>query len=171
MCFKWSVKNYYVAKILQEIWEGFLYKKNRNYNSCKFSYRFTFIPSLSFHKNLKQEPNCQQVSGLVTRNSLAFCLSRVVLYFRVKPNSIDFCKRIFYMLFLFVLSGRVLNTCLLPKEVREFAEEVDMIEKINLKNFQSHLNQKTLWQILTASQIQYCYSVEVFDKRGHNKID
>ena len=47
------------------------------------------------------------------------------------------------MLFLFVLSGRVLNTCLLPKEVREFAEEVDMIEKINLKNFQSHLNQKT----------------------------
>ena len=47
------------------------------------------------------------------------------------------------MLFLFVLSGRVLNTCLLLKEVREFAEEVDMIEKINLKNFQNHLNQKT----------------------------
>ena len=35
LCFKWSVKNHYVAKIIQGIWERFLYEYNLN--SCIFS--------------------------------------------------------------------------------------------------------------------------------------
>ena len=60
--------------ILQKTWERFLYENNCNYNSYKFSYKFTFIPLLYFHRNQKQESNFQQVGGLVTRNSFAFCL-------------------------------------------------------------------------------------------------
>ena len=81
----------------------FYIKNDRKYNSYKFSYKFTFIPFLSFHRNQRQEPNFQQVGGLVTRNNLAFCLYRVAFY--DMPNSLDFYKRIFLhiMLFLFVL--------------------------------------------------------------------
>ena len=64
-------------------------------NSCKFCCKCTFLPFLFFHKNQKQESNFQQVGGLVTRNSFAFCLQRVVLYFKGMPNSIHFYKRIF----------------------------------------------------------------------------
>ena len=49
---------------------------------------------LSLHKNQKQESNFQQVDGVVTRNSFAFCLWQVALYFKGMPNSIDFYKRI-----------------------------------------------------------------------------
>ena len=74
LCFKWSVKKHCVAKILQGIWERFLYENNRNYNSYKFSYKFDFIPVLSFRRNQKQESNFQQVGDLVTRNISVFCL-------------------------------------------------------------------------------------------------
>ena len=47
-----------------------------------------------FIKNQKQETNFQQVGGLVMRNSFAFCLQRVALYFKGMLNSIDFYKRI-----------------------------------------------------------------------------
>ena len=63
-----------VAKILKGIWGRILYENNRNFNSYKFSYKFNFIPSLSVYENQKQEPNFQQVRGLVTSNSFAFCL-------------------------------------------------------------------------------------------------
>ena len=66
------MKKHCVAKILQETWERFLYENNCNYTSYKFSYNFTFIPLLYFHRNQKQESNFQQVGGLVTRNSFAF---------------------------------------------------------------------------------------------------
>ena len=56
-----------VAKILQGIWETFLHENNHNYNSYKFSYKFTFIPFLSFRKSQKQESNFQQVGGLVSK--------------------------------------------------------------------------------------------------------
>ena len=72
LCFKGSVKKHCIAKILQGIWERFLYENNRNYNFYKFSYKFTFIPFLSFHRNQKQESDFQQIGGLVTRNSFAF---------------------------------------------------------------------------------------------------
>ena len=56
--------------------EKILYENNHNnYNSYKFSYKFPFIPFLSFHRNQKQrESTFQKVGGLVTRNSFAFCL-------------------------------------------------------------------------------------------------
>ena len=60
--------------ILQRIWQRFLYESNRNYNPYKFSYKFAFIPLLSFRRNQKQESKVHQVCGLVTRNTSVFCL-------------------------------------------------------------------------------------------------
>ena len=58
LCFKWSRRKQCVVKILRGIWERFLLCKNhRNYNSCQFSYKFPFIPCLSFRRNQKQESN------------------------------------------------------------------------------------------------------------------
>ena len=55
----------------------FLHKRNRNYNSYKFSYKSALTAFLSFRKNKKkQESNLQQV-GVSD-----FCLWRVVLYFK-----------------------------------------------------------------------------------------
>ena len=68
------MKKHYVAKILQGIWEGFLFEHNRNYNSCKFSYKSAFIPCLYLRRNQKQESNFQQVGDLVTRNTSVFGL-------------------------------------------------------------------------------------------------
>ena len=62
---------------------------------------------LSFHRNQKQESNVQQVSGLVTRDSFAFCLWRVALYFKGMPNSIDFYKSIS----LHVIPVRIIVPC------------------------------------------------------------
>ena len=84
-----------VAKILQGIRETFFDENNRKYNSCKFSCRFVFIPFLSFRRNQKQESNFLQVGDLLTRNISVFCLQRVVLYFKVTLNSIDFYKNNF----------------------------------------------------------------------------
>ena len=63
-------KNTVWQRFLQGTWEIFLWKNNLNFNSYKLSYN----PFLSFHRNQKQESNCQQVGGLVTRNSFAFYL-------------------------------------------------------------------------------------------------
>ena len=52
----------------------FLRENNRNYNSYKFGYKFSFILFLSFHTNQKQEFGFQQVGGLATRNISVFCL-------------------------------------------------------------------------------------------------
>ena len=89
------MKKHCVAKNLQGIWERFLCENNLNYNSYKCSYKFTFISFLSFRRNQKQGSNFQQVGGLVTRNSSAFCLWRVALYFKYIPNSVNIYKRIF----------------------------------------------------------------------------
>ena len=72
--FKWSVKKHCVTKVLLEILEMFLHENNRNYNSYRFSYKFTFMLFLSFLTNQKQESDFQQVGGLVTRNISVFCL-------------------------------------------------------------------------------------------------
>ena len=85
---------YYVGTILQGIWERFSCKNDRNGDSHKSSYKFTFIPFLSLQINQTQESNFQQVGGLVTRKSFAFCLQWVAFYFKSMPNSIDFYKNI-----------------------------------------------------------------------------
>ena len=65
-----------LGKILQGIWERLWYKNDHNYDS----YKFSFIPFFSFHRNPKnkkkkqKKSNLQQLGGLVTRNSFAFCL-------------------------------------------------------------------------------------------------
>ena len=41
LSFKWSVKKHCLAKILQGVWETFLYENSRNCNLYKFSYKFT----------------------------------------------------------------------------------------------------------------------------------
>ena len=73
ICFMWLVKKPRVAKILQAIWEIFLYENNCNYNSYKFSYKFTWTTILSFCRNQEQESSFPQVGGLVT-NIFVFCL-------------------------------------------------------------------------------------------------
>ena len=65
-------------------------------NQLRFFYfKFAFILFLSFPANQKQESGFQQVGGLVTGNNSVFCLQRVTLYLKAKPNSIDFHKGIF----------------------------------------------------------------------------
>ena len=86
-------KKHCLAKILQKFWQKLLYEDNRNYNFYKFSYKFTFIRFLSFHRN--QESNFQQVGRLVTTNRFAFYLQQVALYFKGMSNSIVVYKRIF----------------------------------------------------------------------------
>ena len=93
--FKWSVKKHCVAKVSLGIWEIFLLENNRNYNSHRSGYKFTFILFLSFLPNQKQESGFQQVGGLVTKNISVFSLERVALYFKAMPNSVDFYKEIF----------------------------------------------------------------------------
>ena len=51
-----------------------LHENNRNYDSCRCSYNFPFILFLSFFANQKQTSGFQQVGGLVTKNTSAFCL-------------------------------------------------------------------------------------------------
>ena len=46
----------------------------------------------------------EQFGGLVTRNTFAFCLQPVGLYFKGMPNSIDFYKKIF----LHVIPARII---------------------------------------------------------------
>ena len=94
--FKWSVKKHCAAKVLLALWETFWHQYNYNYNSYKFSYKFAFIPLLSFLRNQKQESNFQQVSCLVTTNTIASCLKWVKISFKAMANSIDFCKGIFW---------------------------------------------------------------------------
>ena len=94
---------YYVGTILKGIWERFSCKNDRNGDSHKSSYKFTFIPFLSLQRNQTQESNFQQVGGLVTRKSFAFRLQWVAFYFKSMPNSIDFYKTFGYMLFMFLL--------------------------------------------------------------------
>ena len=121
------MKKHFVAKILQGICGRFLYENNRNFHSYKFSYKFNFINSifLSFHRNQKQESNFQQVGALVTRNSFAFCLQRVALYFKSIPNSIDFYKRIF----LHVIPVRIIVPCL---KGSEFYRESEIFKRYTL---------------------------------------
>ena len=53
LSFKWSVNKHCVAKILLAAWDTLLYENNCNYDSCKFCYKSTFIPFLSFRRNQK----------------------------------------------------------------------------------------------------------------------
>ena len=86
-------KKHCVARILQRIWERFLYEINLNYNFYNRSYKFTFISFLSFRRN--QESNFQQVGGVVTRNNFTFGLEGVALCFKGMANSINFYKRVY----------------------------------------------------------------------------
>ena len=43
LCFKWSVKKYWVAKILLALWDAFLHEKNCNYNLWKFCYKSAIL--------------------------------------------------------------------------------------------------------------------------------
>ena len=66
-------KLYCAEKILQWIWERFLYEKNRNYNFSKLvpnSLLFLFF----FYRNHKQESDFQKVGCLETRSSFHFAL-------------------------------------------------------------------------------------------------
>ena len=89
------MKKHSPAKFLLAMKEISLHENNCNCNSYKVSYKFTFIPFLSFLRNQKQESNFKQVGGLVRRNISVFSLKRVALYFRAIPNSIDYYKGIF----------------------------------------------------------------------------
>ena len=59
---------------LSPISETVFYENNHNYNFYKFSYKFAFVPFLSFPRNQKQEPNFQQVGRLAMKNVSDFCL-------------------------------------------------------------------------------------------------
>ena len=91
--FQVTIEKTICTRILQGNWERFLYEKDRNYNYCKLSCKFTFTHFLFFQRNQKQESYFQQVGGLVTRNSFAIYLQGVALYLKGMPNSVDFYKR------------------------------------------------------------------------------
>ena len=63
-----------IAKALLAIWVIFLRENKRNYNSYKFSYKFTFILYWSILTNQKQESSLQQFVGLITKIISVFCL-------------------------------------------------------------------------------------------------
>ena len=67
MCFKCPVQEALCSKILELIWETFLYENNRYYDSQKLSFKFAFISFLSFHRNQKQKSTFEQVGGLITK--------------------------------------------------------------------------------------------------------
>ena len=71
LCFKWSVKKHCVEKILQEIWKRFLYENNHNYNCYKISDKFTLSLFCLF---IETKNKNQEIDGLLTRISFAFCL-------------------------------------------------------------------------------------------------
>ena len=84
---------YCVGKILQGIWEKFLYKNDPNDDSYKFSYKFTFIPFLSLHINQKQESNFQQVLlqkyaefNRLLQKDFLICYSCSYYSFMIVPN-------------------------------------------------------------------------------------
>ena len=89
-CLRFCVSNDQWKNTVARILQGILDVTIINYNSYKFSYKFDFIPVLSFRRNQKQESKFQQVGDLVTRNISPFCLYR--LYFKAMPKSIDFYK-------------------------------------------------------------------------------
>ena len=103
----------------KEFEKHFLRENNCNFNSYKFSYKFVFIPSLSFRRNEKQELNFQQVGGLITRNISVFCLQRVALLLKYVPNSIDFYM--FYMLFLLVVWFHAIH-CVKSVRIRSYSD-------------------------------------------------
>lgn len=72
--FKWLMKKQCVAKILQGVWERFLYENNPNYNSYKISCKLASTHCLSFRINQKQESSFHQVAWSV-RKKLFFFLS------------------------------------------------------------------------------------------------
>ena len=76
LCFKWSVKIHCVVKILRGMWQEFFYESNRNYNSYRFSDKFTFISFLTFGRNQKQVLCFEQVGGLIW---FLFIASRTLL--------------------------------------------------------------------------------------------
>ena len=82
------MKKHCVAKALLAISDIFLYESNRNYNSYRFSYKFSFILFLSFITKQKQEPGFQQVGDLITRKMFVFLLiaSRPLLQRQVEFN-------------------------------------------------------------------------------------
>ena len=92
LCFKWSVKKKCVAKVLQGVWERFLYENNHKSDFYKFNNKLADIPVLPFPRNQKQELNFQQ--DLATR--IFFCLYWVALFFKRMPNLIGFYKKIFW---------------------------------------------------------------------------
>ena len=101
-CFIYGFAFQVISEKILSSKEAFLFESKCNYNFCKFSYKFACIPLFSFRKNQQQELIFQQVSGLVTKEKYFFCIQWVALYVKVIPNSIDFCKGVSYMLFLFV---------------------------------------------------------------------
>ena len=103
LCLKWPVKKYCAGKILQGISERFLYENDRDYNSYKFSYKFTFIPFLSIHRNQKQGSNFQQVDDLVTRNTIGFFYSKLHSTSKVCQIQFIIIKIFSHILFLLVL--------------------------------------------------------------------
>ena len=78
-----------VANVLLTIWEIFLHQNNPNYNSYRFSYKFAFIPFLSFLTNQKQESGFQLLSWW-SGNEKYFCFlfiaSRVLLQSHAEFN-------------------------------------------------------------------------------------
>ena len=58
------------------MWDIFLHENNRNYNSYRFIYKFTFILFLSFLTNQKYESGFQQVGP--SSNEKYFCFLFIV---------------------------------------------------------------------------------------------
>ena len=78
---------------------GDVFKKNEkefNYNSYEFSYKFPFIPVLSFRSNQKQKSNFHRIDDLIMKNiCFLFIVGHALLQKHAEYNRIEFS----YMLF------------------------------------------------------------------------
>ena len=82
-----------------------IFMNNFIYDSYKFTCKFAFIPFLSFRRVQKQEPNSQQVRGLVTRNiSVLFVYSDSRYTSKACQIQYNFVNNLFFNICLYCSS-------------------------------------------------------------------
>ena len=71
LCFKWSVKEHCIARILLAFWVTFLYENNCNFNSYTVSYKLAFKPFfvLSYEPKIRID----SLESLWSGNEKYFC--------------------------------------------------------------------------------------------------
>ena len=88
--FKWLMKKHCATRVLLTISEIFIHGNNCHYNSYRFSYKFAFIPFLSFPRNQRQESSWW--SGKEKHFCFLLIGNRTLLQSNDELNPTDFYK-------------------------------------------------------------------------------